>query len=31
MKFTNDVEDANDLVQDTLIKVIRYHDLYKLF
>lgn len=29
MKFTNDVEDANDLVQDTLIKAIRYHDLYK--
>ena len=29
MKFTNDVEDANDLVQDTLIKAIRYHALYK--
>lgn len=29
MKFTNDVEDANDLVQDTLIKAIRYHYLYK--
>ena len=28
LKFTNDVEDANDLVQDTLIKAIRYHDLY---
>nr|WP_199082276.1 sigma-70 family RNA polymerase sigma factor [Pedobacter sp. ASV19] len=29
MKFTNDMEDANDLVQDTLIKAIRYHHLYK--
>lgn len=29
MKFTKDVEDANDLVQDTLIKAIRYHHLYK--
>lgn len=29
MKFTQDVEDANDLVQDTLIKAIRYHELYK--
>jgi len=29
MKFTKDVEDANDLVQDTLIKAIRYHKLYK--
>lgn len=29
MKFTNDVEDANDLVQDTLIKAIRNHHLYK--
>lgn len=29
MKFTNDVEDANDLVQDTLIKAIRHHNLYK--
>lgn len=29
MKFTNDVEDANDLVEDTLIKAIRYHSLYK--
>jgi RNA polymerase sigma-70 factor (ECF subfamily) len=29
MKFTRDVEDANDLVQDTLIKAIRYHHLYK--
>jgi RNA polymerase sigma-70 factor (ECF subfamily) len=28
MKFTNDVEDANDLVQDTIIKAIRYHDKY---
>jgi RNA polymerase sigma factor (sigma-70 family) len=29
MKFTNDVEDANDLVQDTIIKAIRYAHLYK--
>lgn len=29
MKFTNNVEDANDLVQDTIIKAIRYHNLYK--
>jgi len=29
MKFTKDVEDANDLVQDTIIKAIRYRDLYK--
>lgn len=29
LKFTKDVEDANDLVQDTLIKAIRYHDRYK--
>lgn len=29
MKFTRDVEDANDLVQDTIIKAIRYHQLYK--
>lgn len=29
MKFTNDVENANDLVQDTIIKAIRYHYLYK--
>ena len=29
MKFTSDVEDANDLVQDTLIKAIRYHDHYQ--
>ena len=28
MKFTRDVEDANDLVQDTIIKAIRYHYLY---
>lgn len=27
--FTKDVENANDLVQDTLIKAIRYHHLYK--
>lgn len=29
LKFTKDVEDANDLVQDTIIKAIRYHKLYK--
>lgn len=29
MKFTKNVEDANDLVQDTVIKAIRYHNLYK--
>lgn len=29
LKFTNDIEDANDLVQDTIIKAIRYHNLYK--
>lgn len=29
MKFTQDLEDANDLVQDTLIKAIRYHQMYK--
>ncbi|WP_442591732.1 sigma-70 family RNA polymerase sigma factor [Pedobacter sp. AW31-3R] len=28
-KFTRDLEDANDLVQDTVIKAIRYHHLYK--
>ena len=29
MKFTKDVEDANDLVQDTIIKAIRYHNFYQ--
>lgn len=29
MKFTRDLEDANDLVQDTLIKAIHKHHLYK--
>ena len=29
MKFTKDLEDANDLVQDTVIKAIRYRHLYK--
>lgn len=29
LKFTNNIEDANDLVQDTIIKAIRYHKLYK--
>ena len=28
MKFTRDIEDANDLVQDTIIKAIRYHNMY---
>lgn len=28
-KFTQDVDDANDLVQDTLIKAIRYRHLYE--
>jgi RNA polymerase sigma factor (sigma-70 family) len=28
-KFTGDVEDANDLVQDTILKAIRYMHLYK--
>lgn len=28
-KFTNDVENANDLVQDTIIKAIHYRHLYK--
>lgn len=30
LNFTNDIENANDLVQDTLIKAIRYHHLYKV-
>jgi len=29
MKFTNDLEDTNDLVQDTIIKAIRYHKMYR--
>lgn len=29
LKFTNDIEDANDLVQDTFIKAMRFHTLYK--
>jgi RNA polymerase sigma factor (sigma-70 family) len=29
MRFTQNLEDANDLVQDTLLKAIRYHNLYK--
>ncbi|TDQ11201.1 sigma-70 family RNA polymerase sigma factor [Pedobacter metabolipauper] len=29
LKFTRNMDDANDLVQDTLIKAIRYHNLYK--
>ena len=28
-RFTNDFEDANDLVQDTMIKAIRYASMYK--
>lgn len=28
-QFTNDVEDANDLVQDTFIKAMRFHTLFK--
>lgn len=30
MKFTGNIEDANDLVQDTIIKAIRYHNSYKV-
>ena len=29
MKFTNDIDDANDLVQDTLFKAIRYREKYQ--
>ena len=29
MKFTHDYEDANDLVQDTLLKAITYSDKFK--
>jgi len=29
LKFTNDVEDANDLVQDTLVKAIRFYENFK--
>jgi len=29
MKFTKNLENANDLVQDTVIKAIRYHHHYK--
>lgn len=29
MKFTTNVEDANDLIQDTVIKAIRYAHFYK--
>ncbi|MES2827977.1 MAG: sigma-70 family RNA polymerase sigma factor [Bacteroidota bacterium] len=28
-KFTQDIEDSNDLVQETLIKAIRYAEMYK--
>lgn len=28
LKFTRNTEDANDLVQDTIIKAIRYHNMY---
>jgi RNA polymerase sigma-70 factor (ECF subfamily) len=29
LKFTKNIEDANDLVQDTIIRAIRYHEMYK--
>ena len=29
LKFTKNIEDANDLVQDTIVKAIRYHYLYQ--
>ncbi|MDN3588384.1 RNA polymerase sigma factor [Pedobacter aquatilis] len=29
LKFTNDVEDANDLVQDTLLKAIRFYNNFQ--
>ena len=29
LNFTKDIEDANDLVQDTMIKAIRYATMYK--
>lgn len=29
LSFTHDVEDANDLVQDTLVKALRYSNLFK--
>lgn len=29
MRFTKDLDDAQDLVQDTVVKAIRYHHLYK--
>lgn len=29
LKFTNDLENANDLVQDTIVKAIRYRNMYK--
>jgi len=29
IRFTQNIEDANDLVQDTLLKAIRYSELYK--
>lgn len=29
LKFTNDVEDANDLVQDTLVKAIRFYENFQ--
>lgn len=28
-KFTNDMETADDLLQDTLVKAMKYHDQYK--
>ncbi|WP_316829521.1 sigma-70 family RNA polymerase sigma factor [Pedobacter aquatilis] len=29
LKFTNDIEDANDLVQDTLVKAIRFYENFQ--
>lgn len=29
IKFTHDINDANDLVQDTIVRAIRFHNLYK--
>lgn len=29
LSFTHDVEDANDLVQDTMVKALRYSELFK--
>jgi len=29
LKFTKDIDDANDLVQDTIVKALHYQSLYK--